>query len=66
MTIYKAKGQIVSNIRLYLPQHVFSHGQLYVALSRGISMMAKKVLVTNEEQDSHTKTYTWNIVYKEV
>ena len=29
-------------------------------------MVAKQVLVTNEEQDNHTGTYTRNIVYKEV
>ena len=45
MTINKAQGQAVPNIGLYLPQHVFSNGQLYVALSRGISMPTKKCKV---------------------
>ena len=64
MTINKAQGQTIPYVGVYLPQHVFSHGQLYVALSRGISMSTTKVLVKpeNKRRVSHTK----NIVYKEV
>ncbi|TMW84209.1 hypothetical protein EJD97_025613, partial [Solanum chilense] len=42
VTINKAQGQTIPNVGLYLPQHVFSHGQLYVALSRVISMATTK------------------------
>jgi len=66
MTINKAQGQTIPNVGLYLPQHVFSHGQLYVALSRGISMDTTKILVMTEQPERHTGTYTRNIVYKEV
>ena len=48
MTINKAQGQTIHNVGLYLPQHVFSNGQLYVALSRGISMFTTKVLGLTE------------------
>ena len=35
MTIKKAQGQTIPTVSVYLPQPIFSHGQLYVALSRG-------------------------------
>ena len=34
MTINKAQGQSINYLGVHLPQPVFSHGQLYVALSR--------------------------------
>jgi ATP-dependent DNA helicase PIF1 len=45
MIINKAQGQTIPNVGVYLPDSLFSHGQLYVALSRGISRRTKKVLV---------------------
>ncbi|GAU51549.1 hypothetical protein TSUD_414120 [Trifolium subterraneum] len=43
ITINKSQGQTIPNVGIYLPRHVFSHGQLYVALSRGVSQNSTKV-----------------------
>ncbi|XP_047256668.1 ATP-dependent DNA helicase PIF1-like [Capsicum annuum] len=66
MTINKSQGQTIPTVGSYLPQHLFSHGQLYVALSRGISMSTTKVLVMTEQPKQRKGTYTKDIVYKEI
>ena len=66
MTINKAQGQTISNVGVYLPQSVFSHGQLYVALSRGISRSNTKVLVNAVKDFADPGTYTSNVVFREV
>ena len=55
MTINKAKGQTISNVGVNLPDSVFSHGQLYVALSRGISRETTKVLVKPAKKSRKTE-----------
>ncbi|KAL8524955.1 hypothetical protein ACS0TY_014542 [Phlomoides rotata] len=61
MTINKAEGQTIQKVGVYLPEHVFSHGQLYVTLSRGTTIQDTKVLVKSKE-----KNLIKNIVYKEI
>ena len=66
MTINKAQGQTIPNVGVYLPESVFSHGQLYVALSRGILRRNTKVLVKPDKKFNQDGVYTSNVVYQEV
>lgn len=69
MTVKKAQGQTIPNVGIYLPEPVFSHGQLYVTLSRSTARKNVKVLAvqptdTKKKGSKGTaKTYTKNIVY---
>ena len=60
MTINKSQGQTLNQLGIYLSQSVFSHGQLYVSLSRVTSHQSIKILTSN--QDCQTK----NVVYNEI
>ena len=60
MSTNKAQGQTLDFVGVYLPDHVFTHRQPYVALSRVCSSSAVAVYVNDREG------YTKNIVYKEV
>ena len=62
MTINKSQGQSVKHIGLDLRSPVFSHGQLYVALSRCTSGNRIKVILLPENTDRRTV----NIVYPEI
>ena len=70
MTVNKAQGQTLSAVGLYLPQPVFSHGQLYVAFSRVGRPQGIKVLVVGGRVQGVPGVpggvYTKNVVYREV
>ncbi|XP_010484804.1 PREDICTED: ATP-dependent DNA helicase PIF1-like [Camelina sativa] len=64
MTINKSQGQSLQNVGLYLPRPCFSHGQLYVALSRVTSKKGLKILIV--DKDGNPQKKTMNVVFKEV
>ncbi|CAN1242010.1 ATP-dependent DNA helicase PIF1 [Linum perenne] len=64
MTINKSQGQTLDTVGLYLPTPVFSHGQLYVAVSRVRS--AAGIFIVIENEDSLPLDVTRNIVYDEI
>ncbi|XP_021997718.1 uncharacterized protein LOC110894799 [Helianthus annuus] len=64
MTINKSQGQSLSRVGLYLRDPVFSHGQLYVALSRVKTKDGVKVLIF--DKDGRPTNKTANVVYKEI
>ncbi|KAJ0485400.1 putative DNA helicase [Helianthus annuus] len=64
MTINKNQGQSLSRVGLYLRQPVFTHGQLYVSLSRVKTRDGVKLLILDKDGKPTDKTS--NVVYKEV
>eukprot|EP00267_Zea_mays_P049928 XP_020402655.1 uncharacterized protein LOC109943571 [Zea mays] len=75
---FSCRGQTIPNVGVYLSEPVFSHGQLYVALSRATTRSNIKILVipvvdgkkrsrkgVRKNPTIDCGTYTKNIVYKE-
>uniref|UniRef100_A0A803L9N6 ATP-dependent DNA helicase n=1 Tax=Chenopodium quinoa TaxID=63459 RepID=A0A803L9N6_CHEQI len=58
MTINKSQGQKLDRVGIYLPQPFFSHGQLYVALSRAKKSKHVQILIkpTTDELDGWKRT----------
>lgn len=71
ITINRSQGQSFEHVGIYLPQPVFAHGQLYVALSRGtdpdnITIFIKTTTTQGRLIENVKQLYTPNIVYHEI
>lgn len=66
MTINKAQGQALNFVGIYLPQSVYGHGQLYVALSRAKTANSVKELIRPTSCGDSNDGCTRNVVYQEV
>jgi hypothetical protein len=62
MTINKSQGQSLQRVGIFLSKPVFSHGQLYVAISRVTSINGLRILIVDTHDGDKFKTK--NIVYK--
>ena len=60
MSTNKAQGQTLQFVGIYLPDHVFTHGQLYVGFSSITDPSALAVCLNNPDG------FTRNIVFPEV
>ncbi|XP_020108369.1 uncharacterized protein LOC109724099 isoform X2 [Ananas comosus] len=64
MTINKSQGQTLQHVGLYLRRPVFSHGQLYVGVSRVTSREGLRILIENKNNEP--EGCTQNIVFTEI
>ena len=56
MTVNKAQGHTIPNVGIYLPEPVFSHGQLYVSLSRSTTRNNVKSLAVPPIKDKKKRS----------
>ena len=61
MTISKSQGQTLEYVGLWLNEPLFTHGQLYVALSRVSSRNNIKISIPHNKNNT-----TRNVVFKNV
>ena len=65
MTINKSQGKTLTKVGIYLPQSLFTHGQLYVAMSRVKGYYGLQFALEPPSENFLTITrYTNNVVFK--
>ncbi|KAL1360210.1 hypothetical protein AAHE18_04G161400 [Arachis hypogaea] len=62
MTINKSQGQPLNHVGLLLKKPIFTHGQLYVAISKVTNKKRLKIVIAYDENTNNTE----NVVYPEV
>ena len=68
MTINKAQGQTFDKVGIFLRRPCFSHGQLYVALSRArrIADIKIQIFSNNVQGECEGEYFTPNEVYRQI
>ena len=66
MTANKAQGQTLSKIGIYLQKNFFSHGQLYVAMSRVGNPTSIKILAPLGRFPNYDGNYADNVVFHDI
>ena len=66
VTANKSQGQTFDRIGVYLPNNFFSHGQLYVAISRIGSKDNLKIMAPISNYNETEETFIDNCVYQEI
>ena len=74
ITINRSQGQTYDEVGIILFSPVFSHGQLYVALSRcknkqniKVSLKHEKMVISTKKSNRNSQSsYTKNVVFKEI
>lgn len=59
LTINKSQGQTIKKVDLYLPKSIFTHGQLYVAVSRTTSKFRLKILLYEKSHKKEVIQEMW-------
>ncbi|KAK9724895.1 hypothetical protein RND81_05G106700 [Saponaria officinalis] len=66
MTINKSQGQTFEKVGVYLPKPIFSHGQLYVSVSRVTSHKGLRISIVTNNAEGVGSRKTKNVVYREM
>ena len=68
ITINKGQGQSLETVGIYLPspEAIFSHGQLYVAMSRVKNPLGLKIMVCGTDKSRPGEVWIRNVVYREI